>query len=85
MKTLFASFAILALCAVGTAAPQFFDARNDAMGGVGVASSRYQTAGFAEALAVSGSLVYVAEGVAGLEIIDVSDPARPVLKASYPN
>ena len=47
MKTLFASFAILALCAVGTAAPQFFDARNDAMGGVGVASSRYQTAGFA--------------------------------------
>lgn len=40
-------YAALSLCASGSAAPQFFDARNDAMGGTGVASSRYQTAGFA--------------------------------------
>lgn len=47
MKFHLTVFAALSLCAIGSAHPQFFDARNDAMGGTGVASSRYQTAGFA--------------------------------------
>lgn len=33
-------------------------------------------------LAISGNYVYVAEGLAGLQIIDISDPVRPSILGS---
>ncbi|MHB1038377.1 MAG: Ig-like domain-containing protein, partial [Pirellulales bacterium] len=38
----------------------------------------YDTGGLAYGVAVSGSLAYVADGTAGLQIIDVANPAAPV-------
>ena len=38
----------------------------------------YDTSGYANAVAVSGTIAYVADGENGLEIIDVSNPAAPV-------
>jgi hypothetical protein len=37
----------------------------------------YDTSGFACDVALSGSLVYVADGSGGLQAIDVSDPTQP--------
>ncbi len=39
----------------------------------------YDTAGLAQGVAVTGTLALVADGVAGLQIIDVSEPASPTL------
>jgi len=43
----------------------------------------YDTPDTAMAVALSGSLVYVADRLAGLQIIDVSDPALPVLRGAH--
>jgi hypothetical protein len=41
------------------------------------------TIAYAQGVAVSGNYVYVAEGGAGLEVIDVSDPANPRRVGGY--
>ena len=43
----------------------------------------YGTSSYAQGLYVAGSYAYVAETVAGLQIIYISDPAAPVLAGSY--
>ena len=43
----------------------------------------YDTSGSASGVAVSGSLAYVADLDAGLQIIDVSNPASPVRLGGY--
>ncbi|MHB1037644.1 MAG: Ig-like domain-containing protein [Pirellulales bacterium] len=43
----------------------------------------YDTLGYAMGVAVSGTFAYVADTVAGLAIIDVSNPAAPVRVAGY--
>ncbi len=42
----------------------------------------YDTAGLASSAVVSGTLAYVADGAGGLQIIDISDPALPILIGS---
>ena len=37
----------------------------------------YDTSGFAWGVAVAGNYAYVADGFAGLQVIDVSNPANP--------
>ncbi|MHB1034819.1 MAG: Ig-like domain-containing protein [Pirellulales bacterium] len=44
---------------------------------------KYDTSGNAEDVAVSGTFAYVADGSAGLQILDVSDPAAPVRLGAY--
>ncbi|MDH3975172.1 MAG: hypothetical protein OEV42_12900 [Deltaproteobacteria bacterium] len=41
------------------------------------------TPGSTEKVHVSGNYAYVADGTAGIQIIDISDPANPELKGSY--
>ncbi len=43
----------------------------------------YDTPGFAQGVALSGSYAYVADGGSGLQIIDVSNPVSPFLKGAY--
>jgi hypothetical protein len=43
----------------------------------------YATDGYAQAVAVSGRYAYVADGVAGLQVVDVSDPANPRRVGGY--
>jgi hypothetical protein len=45
--------------------------------------SKYNTSGSARAVAVSGTLAYVADGSAGLVIFDVANPAAPVRLGGY--
>ena len=40
----------------------------------GYVGANFRTPGIAQGLAISGTLVYVADGSAGVEIVDVSDP-----------
>ena len=37
----------------------------------------YDTSGYALGVAVAGNYAYVADGDAGLQVIDVSNPANP--------
>ncbi|MHB9045519.1 MAG: Ig-like domain-containing protein [Pirellulales bacterium] len=41
-------------------------------------TGRYDTNGYANGVAISGTVAYVADGSAGLVILDVTNPARPV-------
>ncbi len=43
----------------------------------------YDTSGYAQDVAVSGNYAFVADGDAGLQVIDISDPARPVRVGGY--
>ena len=44
----------------------------------------FNTSGQAKEVVVAGNLAYVADGTAGLQVIDVSNPASPVRLGSYP-
>jgi hypothetical protein len=46
------------------------------------ASGRVDTSGFASAVTVSGLFAYVADGTAGMEMIDVSEPTSPAVVGS---
>jgi hypothetical protein len=43
----------------------------------------YDTSGYAQGVSVSGSIAYVADDYAGLQIIDVSNPTSPVRLGGY--
>ncbi len=43
----------------------------------------YNTPGWADSVYVSGDYAYVADGGAGLQVIDISDPTNPILAGSY--
>lgn len=43
----------------------------------------YETPGVAQDVAVLGTLAFVADREAGLEVIDVSDPANPIGAGFY--
>ena len=43
----------------------------------------YDTGGMAQTVAVSGNYAYVADGTAGLQVIDVSNPANPKRTGAY--
>jgi hypothetical protein len=43
----------------------------------------YDTSGGALGVAVSGNYAYVADGAAGLQVIDVSNPASPQWLGGY--
>ena len=43
----------------------------------------YNTSGYALGVGVSGSYAYVADDIAGLRIIDISNPASPTLVGTY--
>ena len=43
----------------------------------------YDTPGYAHGVAIAGSIAYVADGDAGLRVIDVANPANPVEVGFY--
>ena len=43
----------------------------------------YNTSGDAWGVAVAGDLAFVADGLSGLQIIDISDPITPTLAGTY--
>ncbi|MDH6089283.1 LVIVD repeat-containing protein [Umezakia ovalisporum] len=43
----------------------------------------YNTSGFAYGVEVVGNYTYVGDGGAGLQIIDISNPANPTLTGGY--
>ncbi|MFQ5455565.1 MAG: hypothetical protein ACE5EA_05075, partial [Nitrospirota bacterium] len=51
-------------------------------GGPFLASS-YDTSGYAYGIYVSGKYAYVADGGAGLQIVDISNPNAPALAGAY--
>ncbi|MHB9049161.1 MAG: Ig-like domain-containing protein [Pirellulales bacterium] len=59
---------------IDTVAPSFLNP---------VSLGGYDTSGSAEAVVVSGTLAYVADSAAGLQIIDITNPALPVRLGTY--
>jgi hypothetical protein len=63
-----------AFVAAGSAGLRIYDVSH---GGDPALLGSFQTSGYAEAVACSGTLALVADGPLGLRVIDVADPTRP--------